>query len=193
MKINIFLSILLSLVISTNSNAQEKAPREKYGNTLNLGAGLGYYGYVGHFTPYGTLNYEIDIVKNFTLAPFLGIYSFQNHYYWGKPDKPNFDPSYHQYSYRTTAIPIGVKGTYYFDQLLKLPSKWDVYAAGSVGFVYKSVVWDNDYYGDRNIYRNTSPLYLDAHIGAEYHLNQKAGLFLDLSTGVSTFGLAIHL
>ena len=168
MKINIFLSIFLSLLISINGNAQEKPTREKYGNTLNLGAGLGYYGYVGHFTPYGTLNYEVDILKNFTLAPFLGIYSFENHYYWGKPDKP------------------------YFDQLIKLPSKWDLYVAASVGFVYKSVVWDSDYNGEKNIYRNTSPLYLDAHIGAEYHLNQKAGLFLDLSTGVSTFGLAIH-
>jgi hypothetical protein len=31
-----------------------------------------------------------------------------------------------------------------------------VHIVGSVGFVYKSVVWDNDYYDDRNFYKNTS-------------------------------------
>jgi hypothetical protein len=35
-------------------------------------------------------------------------------------------------------------------------------------------------------------LFLDLHLGAEYHLNNRVGLFLDLSTGVSTIGLAIH-
>jgi hypothetical protein len=30
------------------------------------------------------------------------------------------------------------------------------------------------------------------HVGAEYHLSRKVGLFLDLSTGVSTLGLAFH-
>lgn len=40
--------------------------------------------------------------------------------------------------------------------------------------------------------RHAGALYLDGHIGAEYHISQKIGIFLDLSSGVSTFGLAIH-
>ena len=192
MKKIIILSILFLTSYTMNGNAQDKSVPEKYGNTLNLGAGIGYYGYVGRSLPVGTLNYEFDVARNFTLAPFVGIYSYQNYYYWGNPDKPNGDPSYRQYSYRETAVPVGVKGSYYFDQLFHANPKWDFYAAASVGFVFRSVVWDNDYYGDRHVNQSASPLYLDAHVGAEYHLNQKAGLFLDLSTGVSTFGLAVH-
>jgi len=192
MKKLIILPIILLTALSMNSNAQDNTTTEKYGKTLNIGLGVGYYGYVGHSIPVVSLNYEFDVAKNFTLAPFLGIYSYQNYYYWGNPDKPFGDPSYRQYSYRETAVPIGVKGSYYFDQLLHASDKWDFYAAGSLGFVFRSVVWENGYYGDKQVYQSSSPLYLDLHIGAEYHLTQKMGLFLDLSTGVSTFGVAVH-
>ena len=193
MKKIIFTSILFLTILGTNLLAQEKPEREKFGNTLNVGAGIGYYGYVGHALPAIMLNYEIDIARNVTIAPFVGVYSYRNYYYWGNPGKSYGDPSYRQYSYRTTAIPVGVKGTYYFDQLFHANPKWDFYAAGSLGFVFRNTVWENGYYGDRNVYQSASPLYLDAHIGAEYHMNQKAGIFLDLSTGVSLFGFAFHL
>jgi hypothetical protein len=192
MKKVIFITIALIGSIVTLSKAQDKPAAEKYGKTLNLGAGIGYYGYVGHPMPVGSLNFEFDIARNFTLAPFVGAYTYRNQFYWGHPDKPGYDGSYRYYSYRVIAVPVGVKGTYYFDQLFRAGEKWDFYAAASAGFVFRSVVWDNDYYGDKHVYRTSSPLYLDAHIGAEYHMTQKAGLFLDLSTGVSTLGLAIH-
>ncbi|HWY13201.1 MAG TPA: hypothetical protein VN026_17825 [Bacteroidia bacterium] len=175
-----------------NSTVKEKPAAEKYGKTLNFGMGIGYYGYVGQPVPVGTINYEFDVAKNLTLAPFVGIYSYQRYYYWGNPDKPFGDPSYRRYSYRETAVPVGVKGTYYFDQLFHANAKWDFYAAGSIGFVFRSRTWESGYYGDQYVYKTASPLYLDAHIGAEYHITQKTGIFLDLSTGVSTFGFAIH-
>jgi hypothetical protein len=90
-------------------------------------------------------------------------------------------------------IPIGVKGTYYFDRLLGAGSRWDFYLAGSLGFAIRSTVWENGYGGETVVSRGSSGLYLDAHIGAEYHASQKVGLFLDLSTGLSTFGIAVHL
>lgn len=179
--------ILVFMTALTTGYAQDKASPEKYGNTLNLGAGIGYYGYVGHSLPVGMVNYEIDVARNFTLAPFAGIYSYTSNYYWGNPNE-----SYRYYSYRSTAVPVGLKGTYYFDQLFRSNTKWDFYAAGSVGFIFRKVTWENGYYGDKRVYNAASPLYLDAHIGGEYHMTEKAGLFLDLSTGVSTFGLAIH-
>jgi len=190
MKTFIITSAMFISVLVTDCTAQ--TTNEQYGKTLNIGAGIGYYGYVGHSLPVFTVNYEFDVAKNFTLAPFMGGYSYQNYYYWGNPNKPNWDPSYHQYSYRETAIPIGLKGSYYFDQLLHAGSKWDFYGAASLGFVIRNVVWESDYYGDKNVYQTSSPFYLDLHIGTEYHINQKTGLFLDLSTGVSTFGLAVH-
>ena len=179
---------LFLIIIGIKARAQENITPEKYGKTLNIGAGIGYYGYLGQPLAIGNVNYEFDLAKNFTLAPFIGIYSYQRNYYWGDKNYPN-----RYYSYKTLVIPIGVKGTYYFDQIFKANQKWDFYAAASIGFSYRKTVWENGYYGDVNVGRYASPLYLDAHIGAEYHLNSKAGLFLDLSTGVSTFGLAFHL
>ena len=201
---NLFISsICLLSFVSYEVLAQEQQPptyvidvkgkpTEKYGNTLNLGAGIAYYGNVGVFTPGVMLNYEFDIFKNFTLAPFIGAYTFQNQSYWGNPSLPNTDPSYRYYNYRETIIPVGVKGSYYFDQLLHANSKWDFYVATSVGFAFKTVVWENGYNGNVKAYQSVNPLYVAMHIGAEYHLNQKTGLFLDLSTGISTFGLAFH-
>jgi hypothetical protein len=187
--INISLFFLLAL--SINISAQEATSTEKYGKTINLGLGVGgysgYYGYVGHTMPVFHADYEFDVANNFTLAPFASFYSYRNKYYWGDNNYP-----YKYYYYHETVIPVGVKGTYYFDRLLKANSNWDFYLAGSLGFAIVISSWDSDYYGNRNYYRDGSPLFLDIHAGTEYHINNRLGIFLDLSSGVSTIGLAIH-
>jgi hypothetical protein len=161
--------------------------QENYGKALNIGLGIGYYSYVGHSVPVLHINYEFDVAKDFTLAPFLTFYSYSNEYYWGDKNHPN-----RYYSYHETVIPIGVKGTYYFDKLLEAGSPWDFYLAASMGFAIVNTSWESNYEGDRNVYHGASSLYLDFHIGSEYHFNNKLGMFLDLSTGISTIGLAIH-
>lgn len=180
-------SLLLLCIFQFNGYAQEK-----YGKTLNLGLGVGgysgYYSYVGRSLPIFHINYEFDVAKNFTLAPFLSFYSYSNQYYWGNKNHPD-----RYYTYKETVIPVGVKGTYYFDDLLRANDKWDFYLAGTLGFAIVNSTWDNDYYGDKNYYRRGSSLYLDVHVGTEYHFNNTLGAFLDLSSGVSTIGLAIHM
>jgi hypothetical protein len=186
MKTKIITLALLSLFLisGTNLSAQNKIYSENHGNTLNLGLGIGgyagYYNYVGHTMPIFHINYEFDVAKNFTLAPFLSFSSYRN------------GPYGNGYYYHETIIPLVVKGTYYFDQLLNANSDWDFYLAGSLGFSIVKSSWDNGYTGDRNYYTDGNPLFLDLHIGTEYHLSNKIGIFLDLSTGVSTIGLAIH-
>lgn len=191
MKKIITITSILLILVNTQSNAQNSSGGEKYGNTLNLGLGIGgyagYYGYVGRTLPVFNINYELSVAKNFTLAPFVSFYSYSNNYYWGNKNYP-----YRYYSYRETVIPIGLKGTYYFDDLLKANSKWDFYLAGSLGFAIVSTTWDNEYYGDKNYYRRGNPLFLDIHVGAEYHFNNRIGAFLDLSSGVSTIGISIR-
>ena len=188
-KIIISLSILLFLTLSLS--AQKNNYSEKYGGSLNLGIGIGgysgYYGYAGSSLPVFNINYEFDAAKNFTLAPFLTYYSYSNSYYWGDHNNP-----YKYYNYHETVIPIGVKGTYYLDQLFKANSSWDFYLAGSLGFAIVSSSWDSGYNGDVNYYHHPNTLFLDIHIGTEYHLSSKIGIFLDISSGVSTIGLAIH-
>lgn len=189
MKTLIYTSMLLFTMSATNISAQETSSAEVFGNTLNLGLGIGYYGYVGHSMPVVHADFEFNVARNFTLAPFITVYSYQNYYYWGNPNYP-----YRNYSYRQTVIPIGVKGSYYFDELLGAGDRWDFYLGASLGFAIRKTTWESGYYGETTVVSHSaSGLYLDGHIGTEYHLNSKVGLYLDLSTGVSTFGLAIHM
>ncbi len=186
MKKLIILIILFISILHFNANAQEK-----YGSTLNLGLGVGgysgYYKYAGRSLPVFHINYEFGMATNFTLAPFASIYTFSDSYYWGNSTYPD-----RYYSYRETVIPIGVKGTYYFDDLLDATPRWDFYLAGSLGFAIVNSRWEDGYYGNKNYYHNGSSLFLDVHIGTEYHVNNRVGIFLDLSSGVSTIGIAIH-
>ncbi|MEJ8757211.1 hypothetical protein WG947_09410 [Pontibacter sp. H259] len=177
----ITLTILFISFFQLNATAQEK-----HGSTLNLGVGIGgyggYYKYANRTLPVINVNYEFDVAKRFTLAPFISFSTFSNDYH---DDNNN-------YTYRETVIPIGVKGTYYFDDLLQANSNWDFYLAGSLGFAVINSRWDDGYDGDKNHYRRGNPLFLDLHVGTEYHFNNRVGAFLDLSTGVSTIGIAIH-
>ncbi len=190
MKKLITITLLFASILHLSSNAQEK-----FGKTINLGLGVGgyygYYGYAGRSLPILHLDYEFDVAKNFTLAPSVSFYTYSDEYYWGNKVYPE-----RWYTYRETVIPIGIKGTYYFDELLKANSHWDFYLAGSLGFAIIKQTWSEGYYGDRYYYskynRRPSPLFLDLHIGAEYHFTNRIGAFLDLSSGVSTIGLAIH-
>ena len=161
--------------------------QESHGNTLNIGLGAGYYGYRGYTSPAINLNYEFDVAKNFTLAPFVSVMGYRSSYYWGNPHYP-----YRYYRYRETVLPVGVKGTYYFDNILKANEKWDFYLGASAGYTFRKYVWEDGYYGDREVYRSASFLYLDGHIGAEYHATEKLGIYLDLSSGMSTVGMAVH-
>ncbi len=178
MKKLILSTFVLFLLLGTNVFAQREHSYEDHGGTLNLGIGLGgysgYYGYIGRTLPVFHVNYEFEVANNLTIAPFATLYTFRGD------------------NYRETVIPIGLKGTYYFDQLLHASSDWDFYLAGSAGFAIVTSSWDNGYLGDRTYLHRPGALFLDLHIGAEYHLTSQLGIFLDLSNGVSTAGLAIH-
>lgn len=188
MKKFIFATLMFSALIGGKVTAQESSG-ETFGNTLNLGVGIGYYGYVGRTLPVVHADYEFNVARNFTLAPFITVYSYKNYYYWGSPNHP-----YRDYYYRQTVIPVGIKGTYYFDELLNAGSRWDFYLGASLGIAIRKTVWESGYYGEKTVITHSSSgLYLDGHIGTEFHMNDKVGLFLDLSSGISTFGLAIHM
>ncbi len=174
MKTKAFIITILIAMLSVNLSAQEGIFYERHGGTLNLGVGIGGYDYYYHTSPVFNVNYEFGVARNFTLAPFATIYSYADA------------------NYRETVIPIGVKGTIYLDQLLRAGSNWDFYTAGSLGFSLVTTTWDANYPGDRTYYHEAGPLYLDFHLGTEYHLSRNLGIFLDLSTAVSTIGIAIH-
>jgi hypothetical protein len=170
--------LILFFLIPFLGNSQES-----YGKTANLGLGLGYRNIYRASIPIIHFNYEFDVAKNFTLAPFVTLIHYRYTSNWKNV----------KYRYNSWIIPIGVKGSYYFDELFNLDSKFDIYGGGSVGFNIRSAGWDDGYNGpEYEYYNNFSPLYLNLNIGAEFHINEKIGLVLDLSTGISTFGIAIH-
>jgi hypothetical protein len=172
MKKVIIISFFCLSLLGFNSVAQN------YGHALNLGLGIGgysgYYHYTNRSLTVFHIDYEFDVAKNFTLAPFANFYTYRGDHY------------------RETVIPLGVKGSLYLDELLGANANWDFYLAGSLGFAVVTSAWDSDYNGDRDYYHYPNRLFIDLHIGTEYHLSKKVGLFLDLSTGVSTIGLAFH-
>jgi hypothetical protein len=193
MKKLIIVSLFFLMGLSSTISAQEVTSSVNHGNTLNIGSGVGgyggYYGYVSHAMPVLSLNYENSIAKNFTLAPFISFYTYSNSKNWGVACDQEYYP-FKNYSYHETVIPVGVKGKFYFNTLLNTGSRWDLYVAGSVGIAIVNAKWESGYMGPRNYFHSTNPLFLDAHIGTEYHVSPKFGAFLDISTGVATFGLA---
>jgi hypothetical protein len=178
MKTKLLILLLMLASVTCFAATNRRGTGEMYGRTLNLGLGVGgysgYYGYAGRSYPVLQLNYELDVAPYFTLAPFISLYSYRDTHY------------------RETVIPFGLKGSYYLDKLLKSNSNWDFYLAGSLGLAVANSRWDNDYYGDRSYYHHANPIFLDLHIGTEYHVNKNIGVFFDLSTGVSTIGISIH-
>jgi hypothetical protein len=172
MKKSILLFTLITTIFQFNNYGQEQ-----YGYTLNLGMGIGghygYYRYVGNSLPDFHIDYEIAVANNFTLAPSLNIHTYSKQYN------------------RETGLGIGVKGFYYFDNIEKAGSKWGFYLGGTIGFVTLNSRWDANYQGDRH-YNHPAPHFLDFHLGTEYHVNSRLGVFLDLSSGISTFEIAIH-
>ncbi len=181
MKTTTLTLVCLLMLLGTSLSAQSTNYSENHGHALNLGLGIGgysgYYGYYGRTLPVLSINYEFDVANNFTLAPFATFVTYHDYY--------------NGYGYRETIIPLGGKATYYFDQLLGANSDWDFYLAGSLGFSVVKSTWDDGTPSDPG-FHTVDPLFIDLHIGAEYHLSNKVGLFLDLSTGVSTIGLAFH-
>ena len=180
--------ILLFTVCSIGSYAQEK-----YGTTVNFGLGIGgysgYYRNTGVLLPVVHLDVEFDVAKNFTLAPFINFYSYTTRYHLKNPDR--------EYIHRVKIIPVGVKATYYLDGLLQAGPKWDFYLGGSLGFVLVRSTWNDYYYYNNNFYTgyyatHGNGLYVDGHLGVEYHINERVGIYLDLSNGLSTAGIAIH-
>ncbi len=186
MKKIILLSGLLLMIFHFNGYSQEQ-----YGKTLNLGLGIGgysgYYRYTGTSFPVFNVNYEFDIVDNFTLAPFASIYTFKDNVYWGNNNNPD-----RYYRYSEVVVPVGVKAIYYFDDLVNLRSDWDIYGGGSLGLAITSSRWEDGYLGDKNHYHKGNAVFMDLHLGASYHFNNRIGVYLDLSSGMSTVGIEIH-
>ncbi len=199
MKSLTFVSLTLALLLGNTFTAisqyntppqqQQQQPvfNEQYGNTVNIGVGVGYFEYAGYAVTALHLDYEVRISKDFTLAPFINVFTFQDRLFWGDAQNP-----FRYYHYREADFPVGAKGTYYFDDFLGLNPNWDLYLGASVGLILRSVSWQDGNNAQSSLNAGPGPLYMELHIGTEYHISHRVGIYLDLSTNVSSLGLSIH-
>ena len=96
------------------------------------------------------LSYEIPVASAITIAPAAFT---------------DFDLDY---------LTLGVKGNFYFDDLIGLSEPWDFYAGANVGFG----LW----MGNDNS-NNSSELDLGLQVGGRWFWNDKWGVYLELGGG----------
>lgn len=104
--------------------------------------------------------YDIPVATDIAVSPFAGT---------------NFNLDY---------LIIGVKGNYYFDNLLALPAAWDVYGGANAGYGFGI---DNS---------NNSDFDMGLQIGGRWFWNDKWGLYLEFGgghTSGATSGLGITM
>ncbi|WP_017258156.1 hypothetical protein [Pedobacter arcticus] len=83
-----------------------------------------------------------------------------------------------------TAIYLALRGSYYFNNLLKISSqKIDLYGGPSVG--YRIFSWKDDFSGSLSS-KYGSGLFIGVHIGGKYYFTDKIGGFLELGDIGST-------
>lgn len=87
----------------------------------------------------------------------------------------NFDLNY---------LTLGAKANYYFDDLIELPSEWDLYAGANLGF---GVALNNEYNSD---------LDLGLQVGGRWFWSDKWGLFVEFGGGKlggAAYGLGLTM
>ncbi len=93
------------------------------------------------------ISYEIPVATDITIAPFAG---------------SNLDLSY---------LTLGVKGNYYFDNLVGLSDPWDFYGGANLGYALGiSNDKDND-------------IALGLQVGGRWFWNEKWGIYLEFGGG----------
>lgn len=105
------------------------------------------------------LSYDIPVATDIAVTPFAST---------------DFDINY---------LIIGVKGSYYFDNLISLPEPWDLYAGANAGYG----LGIND--------GNGNDLDIGLQVGGRWFWNDKWGIYLEFGGGKlgNTGGLGITM
>jgi hypothetical protein len=102
--------------------------------------------------------------------------------------------SYRKYSDRFSGFKfsqsltiIGFNGNYHFNELLKLPSEWNIYAGLTLGYyVWSDVKWNNSSFDTFD--GEASGIGLTAQVGARYFFSDNFGVNLEFGGGTGSGG-----
>ncbi|WP_132219157.1 outer membrane beta-barrel protein [Mariniflexile fucanivorans] len=151
----------LPLALFTIGFSFAQAPIEEGG--LQLNAGIGTFGRV---TPiYAGLDY--GIAPNFTLGGELSYQSY-NH---GSNEFSN--------DFKSTIIGIQANGNYHFNEILDIPSVWDLYAGANLNYFS----WSSKINGTKTDYNGADNFGLGLQIGGRYFFSDNMGVNIQFGGG----------
>jgi hypothetical protein len=141
------------------------------GNKL-LNIGIGVNSYYNGGIPFGA-SFEVGVTDEISVG---GNFDYLSNKYSG-----------YGYSWKFTALYIGARGSYHFNELLNINNeKIDLYGGATIG--YRSFKWkdnfDESYYSVGGTYGNG--VYVGAFAGGKYYFNSKIGAFVELGAIGST-------
>ena len=164
-KIHFSILLVLGLLAGTQSFAQMAI--DKGTKFINLGIGVGGYGYYTAGSGIG-LNAAADfgVTKNITAGAAVGYRSYG---------------SVASYSYHS--FDIGARGSYHFNELLNLANdKVDLYAGLGISYFSFSYGGAFDSYGT---------VYVPIHLGGRYFFSDNIGAFAELGSSLATLKLGV--
>lgn len=168
-KIHFSMLLVLGLLAGTQSYAQLAV--DKGTKFLNLGIGVGGYGY---FTGSGlglNVGLDVGIIKNITVGGVVG---------------------YRTYGSGVNSFDIGPRGSYHFNELLNLSTdKADLYAG--IGISYYRLSYGDTYLRSIGVANSYSQVYAPLHIGGRYFFTDKIGGFAELQSSLSTLKLGLTI
>ncbi|HNP07120.1 MAG TPA: hypothetical protein PKN99_05820 [Cyclobacteriaceae bacterium] len=167
MKKNLILLLLVGGFILTSGTAF--AQYEKGDKLLNIGIGVNSY-YSGGI-PVGA-SFEVGVTDEISVG---GSVDYLSHNYG----------SVFGSDWKFTAIYIGARGSYHFNELLNLSNeKVDVYGGLTLG--YRSFSWSDSAFGTGLGDSYGSGMFLGIYAAGRYYFSEKVGAFLEVGAVGST-------
>ncbi|KAB7730469.1 hypothetical protein F5984_15110 [Rudanella paleaurantiibacter] len=158
-KISLAFFFVAALLLGNTAFAQlEVGKGSKF---LNAGIGLGGWGGIGYAGGIGLgASFEVGVADNITVGA-IG--------------------AYRGYSGYGAYYSIGGRGSYHFNEILKISEdKLDVYAG--LGLIYSGWSWNESFAGFRGSYGGVG---LGGHVGARYFFKPNLGAFAEAGFGVA--------
>jgi len=159
--------ILVGMFISTSSVIAQ-GTLGKGEKQMNAGLGISTLGipvYIGA---------DFGVSENITIGPRIS-YRKNTEKYFGN-------------TYSQSLTVVSFNGNYHFNQLLKLPEAWNVYAGATLGYyIWSDVKWNNS--SITGFGGEGSGLGFDAQVGARYFFNENLGINLELGGGTGSGGI----
>ena len=164
-------AVVAASVFATSVKAQDTKESVKGKNFVNAGVGIGTFGFNGSGGLPITASFEHGFTDQISAGVYVGVVSRK----W-------YDDV--RYNYKV----IGVRGSYHFNELLKVANpKLDVYGGASI--YYRGYTVKYDVPGEGKEKASSGGVSFALHAAARYMFSKNIGGFAELGWGVSPLQL----